>query len=149
MVRLQREGHALPELRDRIAEVATRGQNARTEQGREDADRQIGQLRAQACADAWSAHPGRNVDGHLSVPVRAGGTVRFAAVEVSEGDGATSVEVHLDGEVVGGDPHFRIINPPMLVEDPDGGIEVGGFRYREDPLAALAEVIARHGGGAR
>jgi len=136
-------------LRDQLAQVAARGQRARTERGRRDADRQLGQLRAQACADAWATHPGRNMDGHLTVPVRAGGEVRLASVDVQEVDGVTSVEVHLDGRTAGGDPHFRIVNPPTLVEDPAGDIELAGLYYREDPLVALAEVIARHGGGTR
>lgn len=53
------------------------------------------------------------------------------------------------GEVEGGDPHFRIFNPPLLVEDPAGPVERNGKRYREDPLAALAEVIGMNGGATR
>lgn len=53
------------------------------------------------------------------------------------------------GEVEGGDPHFRIFNPPTLVEDPAGPVHHNGRRYREDPLAALAEVIGMNGGATR
>jgi hypothetical protein len=40
------------------------------------------------------------------------------------------------------EPHFRIFNPPTGVRRPDGSIE-------EDPVAALAEVLALHGGALR
>lgn len=36
---------------------------------------------------------------------------------------------------------FRIFNPPTLVQDPRGDVEVRGKQYREDPLAAVARVI--------
>lgn len=50
------------------------------------------------------------------------------------------------GGPAGGDPHYRVVNPPQLVEDPDGDVELRGRRWRVDPLAALAEVIGRNGG---
>jgi len=56
------------------------------------------------------------------------------------------VEVHMGGQVEGGDPHFRIENPPTLVSDPAGDIELATGRYRHDPLAALAELVAQYGG---
>lgn len=61
-------------------------------------------------------------------------------------DGLKVVEVHAGGQVEGGDPHFVIVNPPTLVEDPAGDVEISGRRFREDPLAALAEVVGMHGG---
>ncbi len=61
-------------------------------------------------------------------------------------DGMTIVEVFVAGPTAGGDPHFRIINPPALVEDPAGPEVRGQRRFRTDPLAALAEVIGQHGG---
>lgn len=57
--------------------------------------------------------------------------------------------VYLDvavGGPSGGDPHYRVVNPPTLVPDPSGPVVAHGKRWREDPLAALAEVIGRHGG---
>lgn len=58
------------------------------------------------------------------------GTVQIARVE--EGDGC--VEVFLGGEPESGETHFRIFNPPTM----SGG--------KLDPLQAVAEAIARHGG---
>jgi hypothetical protein len=75
------------------------------------------------------------------------GEVHLAAVqEVTTDSGVPAVEVWVAGETEGGDPHFIIVNPPGLAEDPLGPVEVGGRRFREDPLAALAEVVALHGG---
>jgi hypothetical protein len=39
---------------------------------------------------------------------------------------------------------YRIFNPPTLVKDGSGSVEIGGKRYREDPLGALADVIRQH-----
>ena len=61
-------------------------------------------------------------------------------------EGNDYIEVFLRGESEWGDPHFRIWNPPLLVEDPQGPIAIGDRHYREDPLSAVAEAIARHGG---
>ena len=65
-------------------------------------------------------------------------------------------DIHL-GEVVGtsdeacewvdvspepGAPYAaRVCNPPSLVRDPAGDVEVAGDRYRVDPLGALAETL--------
>lgn len=94
--------------------------------------------RAQAVKDAVAARgPGRIVihtpDGTVTVDDV---TVTGAVVEVTAPDYA--------------DPHFRIINPPRYVPDPDGDVEflVGDqiHRFREDPLAALGHAIVQHGG---
>lgn len=53
--------------------------------------------------------------------------------------GLEYIEIRMAGETESGDPQFRIFNPPTLVAEPDGG-------FREDPLEALAEVLAMHGG---
>src|SRR5262245_59670765 len=77
---------------------------------------------------------------------------RHGQVELSDGghkvdpDGLEYVEVYTAGATVSGDPHFKIWNPPLLVEDPVGEVELGGRRYREDPIGAIAEVIPYHGG---
>lgn len=59
------------------------------------------------------------------------GIVNIAAVE-DGGEGC--VEVWVGGETVTGESHFRIFNPPTIA---------GG---REDPMRAVAEAIAKHGG---
>lgn len=74
------------------------------------------------------------------------GAVHIARIDTHEEAGRSWIDVHLDGDTEGGDPHFRIVNPPTLVRDPYGEIEVRGERYRDDPLAAVAEVIASLGG---
>lgn len=75
------------------------------------------------------------------------GQVQFGSIaRKTDPEGNDYIEVFLRGESESGDPHFRVWNPPLLVEDAQGPIQVGDRRYREDPLSALAEVVARHGG---
>lgn len=66
--------------------------------------------------------------------------IRSAIVE------GNTVEVHLEDGTEGGDPHFRIVNPPLLVEDPAGDVLTGNGTFRLDPVAALANVIGSLGG---
>lgn len=77
------------------------------------------------------------------------GTVHFRSIKEKKKGNVTWVEVRLEGETQGGDPNFRIVNPPALVPDPLGGIEINGQKFRHDPEAALAEVIADLGGARR
>jgi hypothetical protein len=76
----------------------------------------------------------------------AQGPVLIERFSFHEEDGREWVEVHLGGDVEGGDPHYRIENPPTLVSDPAGDIELATGRYRHDPLAAVAELVAQYGG---
>lgn len=81
------------------------------------------------------------------LPVRTRrGEVHIAQIDPHEEGGRSWVDVRLDGDTEGGDPHFKIVNPPTLVRDPLGDIEVNGERYRHDPIEAIAEVIASLGG---
>ena len=83
----------------------------------------------------------------LAVSTPDGHEVHFANVTVTdEGD---SVDVHLDGVPRGGDPSFRVVNPPTLVPDPAGDHIVRGERFRFDPMTALAVVVAQAGGAAQ
>lgn len=70
------------------------------------------------------------------------GEVRIHSVKV-DGD---IVEVFLEGATEGGDPHFRVINPPLLVPDPDGDRLTVDGPHRLDPVAALVNVIGSLGG---
>lgn len=85
-------------------------------------------------------------NGTVVCRTRRGQTVVIREVRRCTGNGATWVEIWLGGNPEGADPHFRIFNPPQLVEDPQGDITHAGRRFRHDPLAALAEAIADHGG---
>lgn len=73
------------------------------------------------------------------------GEVRIRSAVV---DGNT-VEVFLEDGSEGGDPHFRIVNPPLLVEDPNGDVLNAAGRFRLDPVAALAYVIGSLGGAVK
>ncbi len=73
------------------------------------------------------------------------GEVRIRSAVVT-GD---TVEVWLEGETNGGDPHFRIVNPPLLVEDANGDVLLAHGRFRHDPVAALAYVIGSLGGATK
>jgi hypothetical protein len=97
--------------------------------------------RTQAVKDAVAAHGPGPITEHTP-----DGTVVMADVKVTADD---IVEVKVT-DPDGGDPHFRIINPPRYVPDPNGDVEIvvgeQVHRFREDPLAALAHVVAQHGG---
>lgn len=76
--------------------------------------------------------------------VTQAGTVDLLSVSVA--DGCVCVTV---GDPAGGDPDFRIYNPPTLVPDPNGEVDRDGVRYRVDPVAAVAYAIALNGGARR
>lgn len=87
-------------------------------------------------------------DGEVVQVVR-GREVRIRAARRYVGaNGVPWIDVLVDGETDSGETHFRVFNPPTLARDPAGDVEICGIRYRHDPVAALAEVIA-HNGGAR
>lgn len=94
----------------------------------------------QAAADTVLA------DGQVYAVRTPTGEVRICRITSHQEGEAHWVEVHLHGETAGGDPHFRIFNPPTLAADPMGPIEINGQRFREDPMAAVAQVVASLGG---
>lgn len=73
------------------------------------------------------------------------GSVRVLSIEIKDNGVGTVpwVKVEIEGN---GETHFRIFNPPTLVEDPAGDIEANGTRYRLDPIVAVVESVALHGG---
>lgn len=73
------------------------------------------------------------------------GEVRIASAVVTD----DTVEVWLEGDTTGGEPHFRIVNPPLLVEDAAGDVLLAHGRFRHDPVAALAYVIGSLGGAVK
>lgn len=120
----------------------------------------VRQIKARIVAQRFADHPGKNTDGVLSIqPSGSDQTVAIGQVTYSQQDDTVPyVDVYTAGPTVGGDPHFRIINPPTLVEDPNGDIVVTSKapngktvtrKYREDPVAAIAEAIAGQGGARR
>lgn len=105
-----------------------------------DKKRRIQLLKAKAVEDAWQAHPGRTERG-LGV-----GDVWITSMRTKMADDGTVVlEVHVD-DPANQEPHYCVINPPSLVRDASGEIELAGKRFREDPVAAVAALIARTGG---
>lgn len=115
----------------------------------ENADRAqgIARLRATAVRDAVQNSSAHNADGVIAVTTPSGQTVNIERVELSPDNAEMAyVDVYLPGH--NGEPQYRVINPPTLVEDRKGSITVGDTQYREDPLTALAEAISR-GGPAR
>lgn len=71
--------------------------------------------------------------------VTATGEVRIEAVEVTiSDDGLSCLEV-TTAPGAGGETAFRIFNPPTGVRRGDGTVE-------EDPVGALIQVLAAHGG---
>jgi hypothetical protein len=89
----------------------------------------------------------RSKYGHARFTVTTpAGPVTIDRVEVvhDPSTGVDVVEVLAPGFA---DPHFRVVNPPRFVPDPAGAIILNGHPFRDDPVAALAHVIAQHGGG--
>lgn len=127
-------------VRDAIRAVPDGAERART----------VARLRATAVRNAIRDSTARDAGGVVTVTTAAGHTVRIQRVELSPESADTAwVDVYLEGQTEDGEAHFRVINPPTLVEDRGGEIIVNGVRHREDPLLALAEVLAGHGGAAR
>lgn len=102
--------------------------------------------RAAAVARAWREFPGKGTDGRMNFAV---GNDNVVISDVQEGEDETAAWV--DIWTGGPRPAFRICNPPMLVPDPEGDVEIEEpvsegrtlkKRYREDPLHAVANVIA-------
>lgn len=61
--------------------------------------------------------------------------------------GDNGVEVFLSKDSI--TPDYRIFNPPMLVLDPVGEVDVRGKKHREDPLGAVAYAIKSLSKGAK
>jgi hypothetical protein len=102
--------------------------------------------RAEAVRDAAAELAPGEVYAHRTA---GGQEVHIQRFELHDNGETCWVEVFAVGEVEGGDPHFRIYNPPMLTRDPLGDIERNGVMFRLDPLAAVADVLASMGGAQR
>lgn len=75
------------------------------------------------------------------------GEVQFSSIkQKTDASGNDYIEVYINGQSENDDPHFRVWNPPTLVQDLAGDIVIGNHRYRTDPLGALAETLALRGG---
>lgn len=99
--------------------------------------------RARAVLHAWDA-----LGGPSGVPT-SHGVVEVERVVLDDTAEELALEVYVT-DPVGGDPSFRIINPPIMVPDPNGSAVLkDGRRARIDPMAAVAEAIAMHGGARR
>lgn len=116
-------------IREQIEELrASRGDNAFA---------LARELRAQAAADQFA---NRDDPGVPMVIKNRLGQVQIHKAELKEVQGSTCIDIWT-GSRTEAPPDYRIFNPPTLAQDPEGDIEVGGKMYREDPMAAIAEVI--------
>ncbi len=98
---------------------------------------QVAAQRAARVVEAWAeVDDGEGTPVTISTPA---GPVVISRLELAP-DGQT-VEVWV-GDPGGGDPHFRIVNPPTLVRGQGGALA-------ESPLAAVAQAIADQGGAQR
>lgn len=114
--------------------------------------RDIAGLRARGLADV-AAVVGRSlVRGSVQIDLLAGPEHVLHATRDLDGDPVSVAGVRMTLRFLrnGIDvtpPDFNpwtVINPPLLVEDPVGEIDLGpaaGGRYREDPAAAIREVV--------
>lgn len=102
---------------------------------------------ARRVADAWENSNAKNLDGAFVTDVR-GTIVRLGHIEYGSDGDMDWVDIWFGSPE--GSPAFRLLNPETRVLDRHGDIEVkekdgrGGFRtyrFREDPLQAVAETI--------
>lgn len=96
--------------------------------------------RADAVSDAF--------DGNPTTVATMDGDVAITSI-AADNDGQVGwVDVMVE-DCESGDPHFRVVNPPLYAEDPAGDVEINGRRFRYDPVAAVAESIGMNGGRRR
>jgi hypothetical protein len=99
--------------------------------------------RVESLSRELDQHPTPTVDAPLLV-----GRVAITGIRCVPVEGVWCVEVDTSDDARPS-PHYRIFNPPALVEDPSGTIRHAGRTWRVDPLAALAATIATHRAGAK
>lgn len=115
----------------------------------------ISRAKAREVGQMWKEYPGKNMKGIATFRTRNGRTAQIGAIRVNEDpSGLDSVEVWVGEQQ--GPPTFRLINPPVLIPDPQGSEVLTEFdplrqkntvrRFRVDPLQAIAEVIASNNG---
>ena len=101
--------------------------------------------------DAWTSFPGKTVEGHYNF---SHGSVSVSITRIEEGSEGENhwIEIWTGGYR----PSHRIMNPPTLVPDLNGLVEIQEplpngtsriVRYRFDPLESVALMIARSRGG--
>lgn len=114
--------------------------------GKPDRDGRIRVRRARAVVEAVQAAPESPFRGVL---LEYGGVAHHVEwVRPEQVDGAqAAVRIRPMGGSPDGQADVVVVNPPLLVRDPQGLIVLDGVAYREDPMAALAEVLTRHLGG--
>lgn len=94
--------------------------------------KKVGQIKAAAVQAHFKARL-KQVDPDDSVTVDG---VRIYDIKPI---GENGVEIFLtQGGIT---PEYRIFNPPMMVADPTGEVEIRGKKHREDPLGAVAYAI--------
>ena len=100
--------------------------------------------------EMWRDYPAKNADGH-AVFTFGKSTVAITRLEVHDEEEGTAVLIWTGAKKGAAD--FRIINPPFLVEDPHGDVEVKAgdktLRYREDPIHSMAQTICEVRRGTR
>lgn len=117
----------------------------------------ISRAKAEEVESRWDNFQGKNMEGLATFQTRSGQAQIGHVRRVPNPGNLDSVEVWVGPHQ--GPPAFRLINPPMLVPDPQGTevlIEKNPAtgrdtvrRFRVDPLQAIAEVIASQNGSER
>jgi hypothetical protein len=124
--------------------------SARTPMQREVA---VSRAKSKICQRSWEEYGGKNNEGVAVFRLARGREVRIGHVEYVEENGVPAVLVWQGKRT--GPPAFRIINPPLMVPDSQGSVQVETGspgrgktirKYRGDPVAALAYAM---GGASR
>lgn len=104
-------------------------------------------VRSKILAESWEQFQGKGHDGVARFSSR-GRDVVIARIEYGEEGDNAWVDVWSDPRSV--KPSLRIVNPPILVPDPQGDVRVtvtrpdgrvSVIRYREDPVAAIVDAL--------
>lgn len=138
------------EIQDKINEVRT-GLSPHAQ-----ALQELARLKAREVVKVWAEYPARRADGSASFATPRG-VATIGALELSTDEaGLDAVDVWTGLQQ--GAPAYRLINPPLLVEDPTGSEihqetdrngRVIVRRFRIDPIQAIATAIAVQEGGTR
>lgn len=102
---------------------------------------------AEEIALSWETFPGKGPDGIFRYSV---GETEVPITDIQ--DGRNEVSCWVDIWTGGGTPSFRVKNPSVLIPDPSGSIifqetdergRTRTYRFRKDPILAIAQVLAR------
>jgi hypothetical protein len=98
-------------------------------------------LRARAVLEAAAASSGDGLNPVTATTSDGRHSYQWERIERSS---PNEIRVYPVGAPPGSDTYVSIVNPPILVRDPAGPIDIHGERFREDPLSVIADIMHEH-----